>query len=50
MAGLKNVPIRGDTITGCPSDYYPLSISIPDFSDYPIKKDQVCNFNPNGLT
>ena len=24
--------------TGCPTDWYPLSISIPDFSDGPIKK------------
>ena len=26
------------TYTGCPTDWYPLLISIPDFSDGPIKK------------
>ena len=34
--------------TGCPVNWYSLSISIPDFSDCPIKKDQVCQFNLNG--
>ena len=36
--------------TGCPVNWYSLSISIPDFSDCPIKKNLICNFNPNGLT
>ena len=26
-------------ITGCPVDWYPLSISIPDFPDGPMKKN-----------
>ena len=34
--------------TGCPVNWYSLAISIPDFSDCPIKKNLICNFNPNG--
>ena len=29
---------QGKSFTGCPTDWYPLSISIPDFSDGPNKK------------
>ena len=28
--------------TGCPVNWYSLSISIPDFSDCPIKKNLIC--------
>ena len=30
--------------TGCPTDWYPLLISIPDFSDGPIKKKLFMQF------
>ena len=36
--------------TGCPIDLSSILISISDFSDCPIKKDYICNKNPNGLT
>ena len=46
----KPFSLQGCAITGCPTDQYPSLISISDFSDCPIKEQQVCNKNPNGLT
>ena len=34
----SNVKIRQFSITGCPVNWYSVLISIPDFSDGPIKK------------
>ena len=36
--GLRCASDRGLLYTGCPVNWYSLSISIPDFSDCPIKK------------